>query len=270
MFFYNYQIYNNKINIFLSSLMFYLKINEKIRELLDLFTNYRLGCKNYCKYQLIAVDEFELLFKELERNKLKIITQEEISEIKKSSESVYFHNTHICQSVDNSTKREVESDAESFNEEFLEKSFNNDKIRQAKNQRPLFNAEIDYDQLSKQKDEEQILKNKQEPSKAAADSTVSFAFSMISSFFLLVLGSYYLGKYVFELEEQYNYILVLVVTIIVVLAETILLILKLHQESVKYSSNSKLKENSFAYRFNRRYRQNMSGNKVHSTKTKTD
>ena len=45
--------------------MLYLKINDKIRELMSQIT-FKVGCKDYCKYQLIAIDEFELLRKELE------------------------------------------------------------------------------------------------------------------------------------------------------------------------------------------------------------
>ena len=42
--------------------MIYLKINEQIRELINLVKDsFKLGCKEYCKHGLIALDEFELL-----------------------------------------------------------------------------------------------------------------------------------------------------------------------------------------------------------------
>jgi hypothetical protein len=77
---------------------------------------------------------------------------------------------------------------------------------------------------------------------------------MIGSFFLIVYGSYYLGKYVFEMKDSNTYKLVLVITIVVVIAETLLLIIKLNKDSEKVYTNKSLKENSFAYKFNRKYR----------------
>ena len=83
---------------------------------------------------------------------------------------------------------------------------------------------------------------------------------MIISFFLLVIGSYYLGKYFFGLSDSNTLKLVLVITIIVFLSETCLLLLSFHKEDLKKqkegirSGQNKYYSNSFAYRFNKDYR----------------
>ena len=83
---------------------------------------------------------------------------------------------------------------------------------------------------------------------------------MIISFFLLVIGSYYLGKYFFGLNDSNTLKLVLVITIIVFLSETCLLLLSFHREDIKRqkerikSGKNQYYSDSFAYRFNKEYR----------------
>jgi hypothetical protein len=220
--------------------MFYLKINEKIKELIDLL-NIQLGCKYYCKYQLIALDELEFIRRELKIQNIKTLTDEEYEEIKKSSEKVYFHTTHICV-VQNPEDKLEETDDEKAFEELLKEKTNKPK-------KDTFEPNINYEFRLKQQEEE---KNKLTIKKD--ENSMSFAINMVGSFFLIVLGSYYLGKHLLELDDSVTYKLVLVVTIVVFIAESVLLMLKLHRESEKLGSYSKGKTNSFAYRFNRKYR----------------
>ena len=83
---------------------------------------------------------------------------------------------------------------------------------------------------------------------------------MIISFFLLVIGSYYLGKYFFGLNDSNTLKLVLVITIIVFLSETCLLLLSFHKEDLKRqkegikTGQNRYYSDSFAYRFNKEYR----------------
>ena len=83
---------------------------------------------------------------------------------------------------------------------------------------------------------------------------------MIISFFLLVIGSYYLGKYFFGLSDSNTLKLVLVITIVVFLSETCLLLLSFHKEDLKRqkegikTGQNRYYSDSFAYRFNRNYR----------------
>ena len=99
---------------------------------------------------------------------------------------------------------------------------------------------------------------------------------MILSFFLLVAGSYYLGKYFFEMSDANTFKLVLVITIIVFLSETCLLLLSLHKEDMKRQREgikqgvSGYYKNSFAYRFNKDYRNKVNGRFFQKFKKKTD
>jgi hypothetical protein len=234
--------------------MFYLKINDKIRELLDLLNDRHIGCKYYCRLQLIALDELDYIRRELVNKRLKTLTNEEFEEIKKSSEKVYFHNTHVCNSKTNNIN---ESDTEEDDLDILMA----DKVN-TKAKKDIFETNIDYDYLSK--------KNEEENMKAIVkkdENSVSYAVNLVGSFFLIVFGSYYLGKYVFSLNDRNNYILVLVISIIVFIAEALLLMIRLHKDTEKIGGKGR--ENSFAYRFNRKYRNNFTKNKV-SEKTKVE
>jgi len=127
-----------------------------------------------------------------------------------------------------------------------------DKVHQTNKKKPYFESEsyID-DSISQDKSNtcSEFLKIRNE-------STLCNAFSMIASLFLLSLGAYYLGKYFLQMNDSNTYKLVLVVTIIVLISEMIHLVLKIIRESEKnFSANNKLIENSFAYKFNKKYRE---------------
>jgi hypothetical protein len=229
--------------------MIYLKINEKIRELLDLIKhNFKLGCKYYCPKQIIALDEFELMRKELILKNIKKITDEEFKQLIASTESFYLHNTHSCQN------QEPESEDESKLLEELKK----DKINPSKKieyfETMKYN-EFEEEYLRKKKEEEESMKSKSEFSKIRSESSISYAFSMIGSLFLLASGSYYLGKYFLNMSESNTYKLVLVITIIVLISEMVLLVLKMNKDSEKTLTMRKIKESSFAYKFNKKYRE---------------
>ena len=77
---------------------------------------------------------------------------------------------------------------------------------------------------------------------------------MLASLFLLVLGSYYLGKYFLGMNDSATYKLVLVITIVVLISEMVLIVLKMNKEDEKNLTIKKIKESSFAYKFNKKYR----------------
>jgi hypothetical protein len=234
--------------------MFYLKINDQIKQLIDLLNDRHIGCKYFCRLQLIALDEFDYLRRELENKQLRIITNEEFEEIKKSSEKMYFYNTHVCKAE--------ETDAADINEEEEDELEELARDRVNKRKKDVFETKIDYEYLAKKKEEEgmnTIIKKD--------ENSIAYAFNLVGSFFLIVFGSYYFGKYLLGLNDRNNYIIVLVVSIIVFIAEAILLIIRLHKDSNRMSN--KTRDNSFAYRFNRKYRGNFVKSKVNE-KTKTD
>ena len=93
--------------------MFYLIINEQIRKYIDMIKDKHFGCKSYCPLQLIALDEMELLRKELKKIDIDL-SNEEYSKLLKSAESKYFHNVHICITPEEERKREEQREMEKF------------------------------------------------------------------------------------------------------------------------------------------------------------
>ena len=235
--------------------MFYLKINDKIRKLIELL-EIQIGCKYYCRMQLIAFDELEFIKREIRNRNLNVLSDSEYDEIKKDSEKYYFHSTHICKAENKADENKEEEDLE----DRLLEEINKDKfVKKESNIEPS----IDYEYRLKQKDEEKNRINVKKD-----ENSISFAINMIGSFFLIVLGSYYLGKYIFEWKDANTYKLVLVVTIIVFIAEAVLLMIKLHRDTVKVNMNGQSRNNSFAFRFNKKYRNTLSKNKIHTKEKK--
>jgi hypothetical protein len=239
--------------------MLYLKINEKIRELIDLVKDsFKLGCKDYCKFGLIALDEFELLRKELAFKNLFNLTDQEYKEIIKSTESVYFHNIHLCTSADPIKKiesLESESDTEISHEEVL-KRLKEDKVASLEKKKEYFSHKSpDYfdSEFEKKKEEESLTKS--EILKIRTENTLTYALSMVGSFFLLAFGSYYLGKYILGFNDSNNLKLVLVISIITLICEMVLFVLKMNKEDQKNVTFNRIKESSFAYKFNKKYRE---------------
>lgn len=239
--------------------MFYLIINEQIRKYIDLIKDKHFGCKKYCPLQIIALDEMELLRKELKKIDIDL-SNEEYNKLLKSTESKYFHNVHVCITPEEERKREEQREKEKFLEE-------SKKDRVPKKET---NAFVDFEQFEKNykerkkhdEEEEKLFnkKNKEIDKTGNSFTSITNGFSMIISFFLLVIGSYYLGKYFFGLSDSNTLKLVLVITIIVFLSETCLLLLSFHKEDLKKqkegirSGQNKYYSNSFAYRFNKDYR----------------
>lgn len=253
--------------------MFYLLINEKIRELINKIKDIHFGCKYYCPLQIIALDEMELLRKELEKINI-ILSDEEYKNLIKSTESKYFQNIHICyppKNKENIIKEEEEENKNLFSQEFL----NKDKISK-KEENPFFNFdkfEQNYQLRQKQKEENDKFYNKINQRKKYHFNSISSGISLIFSFFLLVLGSYYLGKNFFGLSDSNTYKLMLIVTIIVFISETCLLLLQIHRNEMKELEEGKgfnnIYKNSFAYKFNRNYR-NLINNYNNKSKLKKD
>ena len=240
--------------------MFYLIINEQIRKYIDMIKDVHFGCKKYCPLQIIALDEMELLRKKLKKIDIDL-SNEEYSKLLKSTESKYFHKVHICITTEEEKKREELKEKEKFLEESKK-----DRIPKKE-----VNAFVDFEQFEKNykerkkhdEEEEKLFnsKKKQNIDRTGNSLTsITNGFSMIISFFLLVIGSYYLGKYFFGLSDSNTLKLVLVITIIVFLSETCLLLLSFHREDLKRQKEGiKTGKNvyysdSFAYRFNKDYR----------------
>ena len=239
--------------------MFYLIINEQIRKYIDLIKDKHFGCKKYCPLQIIALDEMELLRKELKKIDIDL-SNEEYNKLLKSTESKYFHNVHVCITPEEERKREEQRKKEKYLEE-------SKKDRVPKKETNAFvdleQFEKNYKERKKHDEEEEKLfnkKNKEIDKTGNSFTSITNGFSMIISFFLLVIGSYYLGKYFFGLSDSNTLKLVLVITIIVFLSETCLLLLSFHKEDLKRqkegirSGQNKYYSNSFAYRFNKDYR----------------
>lgn len=251
--------------------MFYLIINEQIRKYIDMIKNKHFGCKKYCPLQMIALDEMELLRKEL-KNIGVDLSNEEYKSLLKSTESKYFHNVHVCITPEEERKKEEENEMN----EYLEESKHDRIYKKEVNAFVDFEKfEKNYEQQRKQKEEEEKIYNKKS---SGIDKTgnsyasITNGFSMIISFFLLVMGSYYLGKYFFGLNDSNTFKLVLVITIVVFLSETCLLLLSFHREDMKRQQEISLRgankyySNSFAYKFNKGYRNNV--DKKYDTKKK--
>ena len=241
--------------------MFYLKINEKIRSLIDKLPKLHFGFKYYCPHQLIALDEMEYLRKELANIKI-TFTDEEFKEIIKSTQSFYFHNTHTCLAPDSEKEKSLESSLENLTGDHISKKEKNPFVDFDK-------LEKNYKLRKKQEEEDEKLFKKSTIQKTSYNS-LSYGFSMIASFFLLVLGSYYFGKQFLGLSESGTFKLTLVVTVIVFLSETCLLLLKMHKEQMKDIANNKTASNSFAYRFNKEYRNKIVNTNDPSIKNKKE
>ena len=256
--------------------MFYLIINEQIRKYIDMIKEKHFGCKKYCPFQIIALDEMELLRKELKKIDIDL-SNEEYNKLIKSTESKYFHSVHICITPEEERKREELREMERYIEESKK-----DRIPKKE-----VNAFVDFEQFEKnyqerkkhdEEEEKLFNKNKIEIDKTGNSvASITNGFSMIISFFLLVIGSYFLGKYFFGLNDSNTLKLVLIITIIVFLSETCLLLLSFHKEDLKRQkeivnkngeSHNKYYSNSFAYRFNKDYRSSVNNryDKFHKKK----
>ena len=255
--------------------MFYLIINEQIRKYIDMIKDKHFGCKKYCPLQIIALDEMELLRKELKKINIDL-SDEEYKKLLNNSSPKYFHSIHICITPEEEKKKEEEREMKKFLEESKK-----DRIPKKE-----VNAFVDFEQLEKnykqrKKQEEREEKlyniNKRNLDRTGSSITsITSGFSMIVSFFLLVIGSYYLGKYFFGLSDSNTLKLVLVITIIVFLSETCLLMLSLHKEDMKRQEEGKQTggggyyRDSFAYRFNKEYRNRVNNQYFQRFKTKKD
>ena len=254
--------------------MFYLIINEQIRKYIDMIKDKHFGCKKYCPLQIIALDEMELLRKELKKININL-SDEEYKNLLKNANPKYFHTVHTCITPEEEKKREEEREKQRFLEESKKEHIPKKEV----------NAFVDFEQLEKnyqerkkqeEKDEKLYKNSKRNLDRTGSSITsITGGFSMIISFFLLVLGSYYLGKYFLGLSDSNTLKLVLVITIIVFLSETCLLMLSLHKEDMKrqkegVQSIGGYYKDSFAYRFNKNYRNKVNNKYFQKFKTKKD
>lgn len=264
--------------------MFYLKINEKIRALLDQCKNIKLGCRDYCKYQLIALDELELLRIELTNGNIQSLSSEEFTDLKNSTEKVYFHSTHVCihdnkmpkekiaEQIQKEELEDLQADAEaeknSINNFNFSKNTNkdsenayqdflkSDSIKERKKADVIAKFRVTYDFVDEKENEGKNLSNG--ISIKETENTLSYGVSMIVSFFLLVLGSFYFGRDYLMWSPANTLKLTLVVTIIVFFAEAFLLIIKLSKQDDALknhkAASDRIKKYSLAYQLDEKYR----------------
>ena len=233
--------------------MFYITITPAIREYINKIPSQHFGCKYYCPLQIIALDELELLRKELALIGIKL-SNSEFKQLITEGESKYFHNVHICRAP--KTQKEIEEEEKSI-EENLKNNLKGDKIPK-KQVNPFVdfdNFERNYKLRQKQKEEDEKLFNKStKTNQKNMYTSLSQGISMIVSLFLIVIGSYFFSKQFLGLSDSACYKVVLVVTIIVFISESCLLLLRLHKEQMSRPYKEGIKTNSFAYKFNKDYR----------------
>jgi hypothetical protein len=244
--------------------MHYLKLTDEIRDLIGLLPEVKnkkinLGCKPYCKSQIIANDELELLKKLLKESKIKDLSTEEFRNLKQSTKTAYYVNYHTCQADEsNKVQREAEKlqseeERNRILQEELEKELLKDKVPE-KEVPHMFSAKLDYEylgKLQKEINDEASGKN----SFSVKESNLSYGMSTLGSFFLIVIGAYYFCDIILQLNKENTYKITMVITIIVLLAEAILLMIRLDKDNNKVIQGKGLNKKSFAYKFNSEYRE---------------
>ena len=211
--------------------MIYLRQTEELKKYISSVKTH-LGCRSSCKMNLISIDEFNLLFMLLKKQGA-IVGSEEIEKIKKKAKHIYFHSTHIC-----TQPADDDEDNETTIEELLK-----DKV--FTREEPIFKSKLDYDAMDNRQKEE-----KQSIGKALkqAETSVGFGLNLLFGLFLIAYGAFQFCKSYMEMEFEPSLLVTLVVSIVTLLAETMLVIIRL-------GKNAKVTEDdSFAYKFNKNYR----------------
>lgn len=264
--------------------MIYFKINNEIKNLIQSLSVVKnreisLGCKHYCTKQIIALDELQLLNKLLKKENIKDMSSEEFKNLKNSTSNLSLRNLHICEdetlnklnskiNYDNNNQQNTEN-------EHIMNNINIDKFpRRAP---PMFRPTTDYSSLNKlEQQKEKDINNGRQHSYNMRESSASYGINLIVSFFLVIFGSFWLCKYIFELSDLSTFKITLVISIVVMFAEAMLLLIKLDKESKKEINLKGLKKGSFAYKFNKSYRDKLDiiekkkQNKTFYNKYKTD
>ena len=233
--------------------MYYFKINELIAELISQVPNVKekknfIGCKPYCKSQIIALDELELIKKLLKEHNIRDISSEEFKEIKASTKSAYYINLHCCV-VPEEKKAEIEEEERKKQEEYYGQELLKDRKRIE--EKFLFDPKIDHDYIFKKQQEANKVSG---PTYSLRESTMSYGVSILVSFFLIFMGTYFFCDWVLEMKKSNTYKITIVVSVIVLITEAILLIIKLDKDNAKYIQTKGLNKNSIAYKFNSDYR----------------
>mmetsp|Transcript_18650 Transcript_18650/g.19295 ORF Transcript_18650/g.19295 Transcript_18650/m.19295 type:complete len:272 (+) Transcript_18650:13-828(+) len=246
--------------------MHYLKLNDEIKDLIQLIPEVQnkkifLGCKPFCKSQIIATDEFELLRKLLKENNIKDISSEEFKRLKSSTKVAYFLNHHVCSApctnnTQKSTSSELSTDKDSeesqMNEEEILKELARDKIPE-KEKPGLFDPNIDYDNLNKLQKE--INEESGKYSFSTRESNLNYGINILGSFLLIAIGTYCFCDFILGLKKETTLKITIVVTIVVLIAEAFLLIIRLDKDTKREIRGKGLDKKSFAYKFNREYRE---------------
>lgn len=241
--------------------MYYFKINEEIRDLIDSIPDVKakkifIGCKPYCKSQIIALDELEMLKKMLKEYNIRDINIEEFKNLKNSTKSAYFMKTHICEYSENEKVKEVNKSncineiEDDNNDDVIEEETTIESIKNRK-KKNLFDTEIDYNYQFKLQQE---LNDNNKNAFQVRESNMGYGISMLTSFFLIVIGIYYLCELVLKLSRETTLKITVVSTIVVIIAEAFLLLIRLDRDDKKNFNRMSLNKNSVAYKFNLDYK----------------
>lgn len=253
--------------------MIYFKLNEEISNWIKQIPEVKnreitLGCKSWCKVQVIALDELQLMVKLLRQEKIKDFTSEEFKELKNTTSPLYFRSTHVCTEDEDKIPKPSQEEENEKDEKELKELFG-DKI--PTKQKYHFKPQVDYDIMNKiNSQKEKELSRGQPQSFAVRESTVSYGVNLLVSFFLVIFGTYSLCKYMLELSDSATFKITLIVSIIVMFAETFLLLIRMDKENKKDINKKGLQKTSFAYKFNKDYRQQFNkGSFTSNTQSKT-
>lgn len=268
--------------------MHYLKLNDELKNLISLVPDVKnkkifLGCKPFCKSQIIALDELELMRKLLKESKIKDISPEEFLELKSSTKSAYYVNYHSCKyeetkSSNNNENNNEKETSNNYNEKEILAELKKDKVPE-KEKPGLFKPNLDYEYMTKVQEElNNEAANKHKFS--VRESNLGYGFNIIGSFFLVCFGCYYFCDMLLNLKKENTYKIMIVVSVVVLIAEAFLLMIKLDKETKNEIRGKGLDKTSFAYKFNKEYREKVdneiskrkerfSNNKVYN-KEKTD
>jgi hypothetical protein len=219
-----------------------------------------LGCRPYCKLQVIASDELELARKLIILEKRFEISAEEFNIMKSNTRHAIMKGIHICESeID-----KINSNSSKMSEEEVKKKIEDELNELRKDKIPsktkyLFESDIDFEQKEKERQKYEKENNRERPSFNLRESNFSYGINLLFSFFLIVIGTYSVCKFIFNFSDSATFKFTLVTSVIVMFAETFLLLIKLDKESKKEMSKT-LKKSSFAYRFNKDYRRVIDSN----------
>lgn len=164
--------------------------------------------------------------------------------------------THICEYSENEKVKEVNKSncineiEDDNNDDVIEEETTIESIKNRK-KKNLFDTEIDYNYQFKLQQE---LNDNNKNAFQVRESNMGYGISMLTSFFLIVIGIYYLCELVLKLSRETTLKITVVSTIVVIIAEAFLLLIRLDRDDKKNFNRMSLNKNSVAYKFNLDYK----------------